>query len=161
MGFIIGCGALTLMTGCAETVHPVPTDVDASGMPNAELALQRSMDRVDAAMRALGGMNVATQPGEPSPVAIPAELQRPVSFAWSGPIDAAAKALADRIGYRLVVTSDGSPGKPASLLPVVVSVNKTNVRIVEVFQALGDSAGPKATVIVDPDHRQVDVQHHV
>lgn len=151
------CGAVALLAGCADRVNAISPDVDATGMPNAELALQRSMDRADTAMRDLGSRGVAVRAVAPSPAPsiIPAELQRPETFAWSGPIDVGAKALADRIGYRLVVTA---PEKP---VPVVVSVNLRNVRILDLFEALGTSAGTQATVIVDPDRRQVQVQHHV
>ena len=149
------CGALALLAGCAERVNAIAPDVDATGMPNAELALQRSMDRADAAMRDLGSRGLAVRAVASSPSIIPAELQRPETFAWSGPIDAGAKALADRIGYRLIVTA---PAKPA---PVLVSVNMRNVRILDLFEALGTSAGAQATVIVDPDHRLIQVQHHV
>ena len=150
------CGAIALLGGCAETVDKVAPDVDAYGMPNAELALQRSMDRADAAMRDLGGMTAASRPYAPSAGAIiPAELQRPETFEWSGPIDVGAKTLADRIGYQLVVS------KPNPSVPVVVSVNMTNVRILDLFEAIGTSAGTQATVIVDPDHRQIQVQYHV
>ena len=53
-------GLLTLLSACAGTPKIEP-DVDAYGMPNAELALQRSIGRVDAAMLDLGGMNVASR----------------------------------------------------------------------------------------------------
>jgi len=78
-----------------------------------------------------------------------------VTFAWSGPIDAGAKALADRIGYRLVIT------RPSNAPPVDVAINMTDVPIVRLFEALGEAAGSRATVIVTPNLRQVDVQHHV
>lgn len=156
-GVAIGLsGALALLAGCAG-VNTVAPNVDVMGMPNAELALQRSMERADAAMRDLGGRGVAMRVAAlaPAPAVIPAELRRPESFVWSGPIDAGAKALADRIGYRLVVFA------PAQPIPVLVSVNMRDVPIIELFEALGTSAGRQATVIVDPDHRQVQVQHHV
>ena len=157
-GAIFGlCGAMALLSGCAGTLNPVASDVDATGMPNAELALQRSMDRADTAMRDLGSRGVAVRALPPTrPIrVIPAELQRPDSFAWSGPIDVGAKALADRIGYRLVVTA------PEKSVPVIVAVNRVNVRILDLFEALGTSAGTQATVVVDPDHHEVQVQHHV
>ena len=147
-------GLTSLLAACTGTVKIDP-DVDASGMPNAELALQRSVGQVDAAMRDLGGMNVASHSAAPASSVVPAELQRPQSFSWSGPIDAGAKALADRIGYRLVVTT------PQGALPVIVAVSLADVPALDLFKALGASAGTQATVVVDPDHHQVQVQHHV
>ena len=155
-----GVGACSLLlSGCAGQVTPIASDVDVTGMPNSELALQRSMDRADAAMRDLGGRNVAFRSFSTSPTApiVPAELQRPETFAWSGPIDIGAKALADKIGYRLVVTQTiAGPSQP-----ILVSVNTANACIVDAFEALGTAAGPKATVIVDPVRHTVEVQHHV
>ena len=147
-------GLMGLLSACAGTAKIDP-NVDAYGMPNAELALQRSIGQVDAAMLDLGGLSVVSRSPVPAPAIIPAELQRPQSFAWSGPIDVAAKVMADRIGYRLVVTA------PQNAVPVIVSVNLTDVPALDLFKALGAAAGTQATVVVDPDHHQVQVQHHV
>jgi defect-in-organelle-trafficking protein DotD len=150
----IAIGLMTLLSACAGTPKIDP-DVDAYGMPNTELALQRSIGRVDAAMLDLGGMSVASRISAPAGTVVAAELQRPLTFAWAGPIDTGVKALADRIGYRLVVTA------PDNAVPVIVSVNMTDVSALDLFKAIGNSAGTQATVIVDPDHHQVQVQHHV
>lgn len=139
---------LGLLAGCATP--QIPPDVDTSGMPNTEIALQRSLDRTDAAMGKLGQFH----PGaSPRPV-MAAELERPVSLAWSGPIDQGVKALADRIGYRFYSTGPHA-------VPIAVAVNMTDVPILDLFKAMGDAAGTSATVVVDPDHHQVEVQHHV
>lgn len=150
----IAIGLMTLLSACAGTLKIDP-DVDAYGMPNAELALQRSIGRVDSAMLDLGGMSVASRMAAPAGPVVAAELQRPLTFAWAGPIDTGVKALADRIGYRLVVTA------PENAVPVIVSVNMTDASALDLFKAIGNSAGTQATVIVDPDHYQVQVQHHV
>lgn len=147
-------GLMGLLSACATTPRIEP-DVDAYGMPNAELALQRSVDRVDTAMRDLGGMGFGGSSLTPAASLVPAELQRSQSFAWSGPIDVGAKALADRIGYHLLVTA------PQNAAPIVVAVNLTDVTALDLFKALGAAAGTQATVVVDPDHHQVQVQHHV
>ena len=145
-------GLSSLLSACAGNPKIDP-DVDAYGMPSAELALQRSIGQVDSAILSLGGLRVAAR--SPAPPVMPAELLRPQSFAWSGPIDVGAKALADRIGYRLVVTA------PDAAAPITVAVNLADVPVIELFKALGAAAGTQATVIVDPDHHQVQVRHHV
>ncbi|MGI4794337.1 MAG: DotD/TraH family lipoprotein, partial [Janthinobacterium lividum] len=68
------------------------------------------------------------------PVTAP-ELQRPVSLAWSGPIDQGVKALADRIGYQVAITA------PANPAPIQVAVNMTDVPILDLFEAMGTAAG--------------------
>lgn len=150
---LAGCGALALLSACAGTGKVAP-DVDATGMPSAEVALQRSVERVDAAMRDLGGRGVAGRPTPAAPAVIPAELRRPVTWSWSGPLDAGAKVLADRIGYHLVVTAASGAAS------VEVAVAMQDARILDLFEALGTAAGVRATVIVDPDHHQVEVRHN-
>ena len=44
---------------------------------------------------------------------------------------------------------------------MIVSVNMTDASALDLFQAIGNAAGSQATVVVDPDHHQVQVQHHV
>jgi len=85
----------------------------------------------------------------------PTELQRLVSLTWNGPLDQGVKTLADRIGYRFVVTA------PSAATPIQVAVNMTDVPVIDVLQALGAAAGTGATVVVDPDRHLVEVQHHV
>ncbi len=142
--------AAVLLAACANPPHVDP-NVDTSGMPNTEVALQRSLDRVDRTMGQLGQFG----PGTTLRPVTAAELERPVSLAWSGPIDQGVKALADRIGYQIAITA---PPNPA---PIQVAVNMTDVPILDLFEAMGTAAGTSATVVVDPDHHRVEVQHHV
>ena len=143
-------GLAALLAGCVSTPQVDP-NVDMSGMPNTELALQRSLDRVDRTMGQLGRFG----PGTTLRPLTAAELERPVSLAWSGPIDQGVKALADRIGYQVAVSA------PANPRPIQVAVNMTDVPILDLFEAMGTAAGTNATVVVDPDHHRVEVQHHV
>jgi defect in organelle trafficking protein DotD len=145
-------GLMALLAGCGG-VTPVPPDVATTGMPNTELALQTSMADVHAAMGELDGMLV---PGPaPEPAVVPGELDRPVSFAWSGLLDQGVRVLADRVGYRMTVTA------PKDSKPLMVSVNLSNVTTIDAFRALGNAAGSSATVVVDPNHHLVEVEHHV
>jgi hypothetical protein len=146
--FFVTAGAMLALAGCA-TITGQPS-VDTPGMSNPEAALQRSMARVDSAMTALGGMRVASHAGGG---VVPSELQKPVSLTWSGPLDEAAKALAEQVGYRFVTT-----GPVAA--PIPVSINAQNQPIVELFRALGAQAGSRATVAVDAQSHTVEVRHN-
>ena len=145
--------ALGLLAGCASTV--VPTDVSMTGMPNAELALRRTLDQVNGDMTQIGGMLPASyaEATAAAPV-LPGELQKPVQFVWTGPLDAGVRKLATSIGYAVVVSA------PDNAQPISVAVN-VDGQVIGAFRALGDQAGTIATVQVDPQHRQVQVIHHV
>jgi defect in organelle trafficking protein DotD len=146
-----GCFALTLLAGCAA-IH-VPTTVETPGMPNPERALQQSIGRVDSEMAELGQMNpMASQALAP---VVPAELQRVVSFSYSGPIDRAITKLAAAVGYTAYVTA------PVNAQPLDVGVDISNITYYDLFRTIGDEAGTHATVVVDPLHHQVQVIHHV
>ena len=146
----------TLLAGCAAPLHPVPTTVASAGMPNPEIALQKSMSNVDAEMAELGQMDpnmVAAAPA-PAPAVLPDPLQKTVSFTWNGPLDQAVSKLALSVGYTFYVTA------PPNSQPIDVSISVSSETAYQVLQALGNQAGTKATVAVDPLHHQVQVIHH-
>lgn len=143
-----------VLAGCAAPVQPVPTTVAVPGMPNPELALQQSMNDVNAEMSELGQLTPAPTTPASAPV-LPAPLQRIVSFSYSGPLDKAVAQLSQSVGYTFYVTA------PPNAQPVNVAITISSVSAYQVFQALGQEAGTKATVEVDPLHHQVEVIHHV
>jgi defect in organelle trafficking protein DotD len=143
-----------LLAGCAAPVHPVPTTVVTPGMPNPKKALLESMRHVSAEMAELGQLMptpVTTSAGE----VIPEDLQRIVSFSWNGPLDQAVARVAQSIGYTFYTTA------PPGTKPVNVVIELNSVSAYQVLQALGEEAGARATVEVDPLHHQVQVIHHV
>jgi defect-in-organelle-trafficking protein DotD len=153
--------AATILVGCAS-VTPVPTTVVTAGMPNPEEALRQSMQHVDAEMAELGTMR--TEPvrtdtftgASPSAApTMPEDLQRVVSFTWSGSLDEGVAKLAQSIGYTFFTTA------PPNTPPLDVAVQVASAPAFEVFKALGDQAGARATVEVDPLHHQIQVIHHV
>jgi defect-in-organelle-trafficking protein DotD len=141
--------AATVLAGCANLV-PVPTTVVAAGMPNPEEALQQSMRHVDAEMAELGTFRA---PPRAAPV-VPEDLRRVVSLAWSGSLDKGVASLAQAIGYTFYTTA--APDTP----PLDVAVRIEAAPAFEVFRALGDQAGARATVEVDPLRHLVQVIHH-
>ena len=145
--------AALLLGGCAASVYPVPTTVVTPGMPNPEVALQQSMQHVDAEMAELGQYEPARVVSA-APV-VPEDLQRIVSFQWSGPLDQGVAKLAQSVGYTFYTTA------PPNAQPLVVSVEVAGVPAYQVFQTLGEEAGTRATVEVDPLHHQIQVIHHV
>ena len=142
---------LSLLSACATP--NVPTNVETTGMPSAELALQRAIARVSTDMTRIGEAYPATYAAALNAGSVvPAELQKPVEFV--GPLDAGVQKLADSIGYTVTIL------KPHNARPLAVAVNVSG-RVLGAFEALGNQAGTAATVAVDPLHHQVQVTHHV
>ena len=141
-----------LIAGCTEFPN-VGTDVATTGMPNTEIALRDSMRLVDAEMGKLGGLAPAPAPSAAAGPVVPGELQKVVTFTWAGSLEDGVRQLADNVGYAVV------PAPPGQA-PAAVSVTTGPVPVIQAFQALGDAAGARATVRVDPARRQVEVLYH-
>lgn len=147
--------AATLLAGCADTI-PVPTTVITGGMPNPEAALQQSMHHVDAEMAELGAMRPASvETAATTGPVVPEDLQRVVSFTWTGSLDKGVAKFAQSIGYTFYTTAS------RNAQPIDVAVRVQSAPALQVFKTLGDEAGNRATVEVDPLHHQVQVIHHV
>lgn len=137
---LIGC---VLVAGCA-TKREAPQDVNAAGHANPEIALQRELRRVAATTADLYAVRVGERP------VVPDELQRPLTWRFSGPVDVAALGLAQHFGFEFVAPDPG-PALPA------VRVNAQATPAIDIFKQIGDAAGDRAQVIVDPVRRQVQV----
>ena len=110
------CAALfgvVLLAGCA-TVHPVPTTVVTPGMPNPEEALRQSIQHVDAEMAELGQLSPSV--ARPDTPVMPEDLQRIVTFQWSGPLDQGVAKLAQSVGYTFYTTA------PPNAQPIKVTI---------------------------------------
>ncbi len=147
---VIAC-LLTALSVAACSTPNVGTDVAVTGMPNAEVALRDSMHVVDAEMGKLGVLAPITRSSGP---VVPGELLKTVAFNFSGSLEDGVRQLARSVGYGVAV----SP-LPTGQVPVQVAVSTGSVELIQAFQALGDAAGSRAMVTVDPVHRQVDVAY--
>ena len=143
-----------LIAGCTEFPN-VGTDVATTGMPNTEIALRDSMRLVDAEMGKLGGLAPAPAPSAAASPVLPGELQKVVTFTWAGSLEDGVRQLAGNVGYAVALV----PAPPGQA-PAAVSVATGPVPVIQAFQALGDAAGARATVRVDPARRQVEVLYH-
>jgi defect-in-organelle-trafficking protein DotD len=122
-------------------------------MPNPEAALRDSIHLVDAEMTRLGSMSPQQQRFD-EPV-VPDELNKTVTFAFSGPLDEGVRKLADTVGYKVEITPALAP-----VSPLIVNVTTGFVTVLKAFAAIGDAAGTRALVRVDPLRHLVEVIHH-
>ena len=151
-------GALLLALAACATPN-VGTDVLTTGMPNPEVALRDSMRLVDGEMTSLGTLGArAALPVRISEPIVPGELQKTVTFAYSGSLDDGARRLANEVGYRLAITP-APPTAPGQVAPGPVTVNVSTgfVTAYAALKALGDAAGSRAIVRVDPQRHLVEV----
>ena len=148
------CLAATLvacaLSGCGVT--PVAPNVDTPGMPNAEVALQRSMDETARELARIGAVQPQAAVAA-KPTVVPGELDRVVAMSWNGGLDGAVRKLAETIGYRAVVTGSASRA-------VNVVIEPAPQRVYDILQGLGDQAGDAAIVRVDPQHQRLEVIYH-
>ena len=142
------------LTGCATgQVHSNPAVVTA-GMPNIQIALDRAITRTDAAVQQLNSEPVATLAEAPLPQVLPAELQKPIRWSYSGPLDPAVQALAKSVGYQITISG------PTDSPPIMVSVSMNRLPIIDAFRTIGIQAGARASVIIRPAHHLIEVIHY-
>ena len=97
----------------------------------------------------------AFPPPTRSGAVVPEELQRPIGFAWNGPLDDGVRKVAAEVGYRVEVSGPPQP------LPLAVAVPTVATTLIGALTTLGNQAGSAATVRVDPINRRIEVIHHV
>jgi len=155
---------LALTTGCSQTTTGSSSKFSKfSGdspqivaSPDAVSAmLAESADRASMALETLASVEAARTPAAAmSPVAdVPVELRRAITVNWVGPIGPIAKTLADRAGYGFLILGS----EPA--VPVVVSVDAENTRVVDVLRDIGLQLGMRGDVKVDARAKMVEIYY--
>ncbi len=141
-----------MLSGCT-TVVPISADVDIPGMPNPEVALQKSLDETSHELTRIGAIEPSRAVAAKPPI-VAGELDRVVSLQWNGPLDGAVKRLAETIRYRTAISGNAPKGD------VNVTVDPAPRRVYDILQALGDEVGAVATVRVDQQHQLIEVIYH-
>jgi defect-in-organelle-trafficking protein DotD len=143
---------LGAVTGCTQ--YKVDQQLVAEPDPVA-LRLSSAVDKATAALQTLASVEQARNPGVSlqMPPTAPVELRRIVSVDWTGPIEPIAKSMADRAGYQMHVNGQRPP------TPIIISLVAREKSVVEVLRDIGLQAGQHADVVVDPEHRLVEVNY--
>jgi defect-in-organelle-trafficking protein DotD len=149
----LACAGLVALSLAGCGVTPVAPNVDTPGMPNAEVALQKSLDDTAREMARIGAIESSAAVAS-KPTVVAGELDRVVSMQWNGPLDGAVRRLGETIGYRTAIT-----GK-APQAGVNVAVDPAPMRVYDILHGLGDQAGDAATVRVDEQHQLLEVIYH-
>lgn len=153
LAFTSGCSSSSSSSTSSRFSGGSPQIVASPDTVSAMLA--ESADRASSALEALASVEKARTPAVAmSPIGdVPAELRRTISVNWVGPIEPMAKTLADRAGYGFLVL-----GKAPSI-PVVVSVDAENTRVVDVLRDVGLQLGMRGDVKVDAQSRMVEIYY--
>lgn len=150
IGFVIGMLGLAGLTGCAAAPLGTPK-VATPGMPNIQAALNRAIERTDAAVAQLNGVPVTELAAAHLPAVIPAELQQPIRWHYRGHLVHAVRTLAKIVGYQAIVER----AHPHHPIPVTIAASHEPV--MTVIRELGIQAGARADVVVDPRTHTISV----
>ncbi len=149
---------LSLATGCssnAQKSFSVGSPQIVASPDSVSMMLAESADRASAALQTLAAVEQARTPAtQMSPISdVPQELRRTITVNWVGPIEPIVKTLADRAGYGFLVLGS----EPS--IPVVVSIDAENSRVVDLLRDAGLQLGKRGDVKVDAKSRMVEIYY--
>ena len=133
-----------MLAGCITTAAPPSNEPTL-----VETRLMDSGQRIAAALEQIARTQSASAPRAPAPIdlsQVPEDLRRPITWPnWQGPIDAATRGVASRIGYKVLVH-----GVPPAVMPIV-SIDANATPAVHVLESIGLQIGEHGTVRPDPN----------
>lgn len=83
---------------------------------------------------------------------LPAEMEKPVSWHWTGTLRDGLSMVAGQTGYHLIMDDTG-PGP-------VVAIHETNATQASLIDELNLAAGPRYSVYIDVPTREIRVSYH-
>ena len=115
--------------------------------PPPQIPFGQQMAILDAQANALAATRYPVRrPGS----VLPAELERPVTWHWSGTLRDGLGQIASQIGYRLIM-DDAGP---------VVAIHETSATEASLIDELSLAAGPRYSVDIDVPTHEIRVSHH-
>lgn len=144
---------IVLVTGCAQ-LAPKDRQLVAEPDPIA-LRLAAAVDKASTALDTLASVEQARNPAATIDMApsAPQELRRSMSVEWVGPIETITQRVAERAGYKFLVSGDKPPA------PVVVNITATEKTVVDILRDIGLQAGARADIIVNAEQKIVEVSY--
>jgi defect-in-organelle-trafficking protein DotD len=134
---------------CASQPPPVnPTNTDVA-LAEASYSVSKSIVHLSEVAQAAHPMPVL--PPDPNPASY--GMGQLVSIDWSGPVESLLKQLAMASNYRLRVLG-ARPG-----IPVLVTIYDKNTILADVVRDVGYQCGRRATVVVYPDTRVLELRY--
>ena len=150
--FAISLLSLTLMS-CAYSPYAQPQMV--AEPDTVDLMLADAADRATRALETLSAMEQTQIPTQTTAIVpnAPQELQRAVTFSWTGPVEPLIEELSRKAGYRYGIIGS----KPVT--PIIITMAATNKPLINVFRDVGIQMGARADLKVDASSRMIEIQY--
>jgi len=145
--------SLLVLSSCAYSPIAQPQMV---AEPDAvDLMLADAADRATRALETLSAMEQTKMPLKSVAIVpdAPQELQRAVTFDWTGPVEPLVEELARKAGYQYGVIGSQPP------LPITITLRATNKPLINVFRDIGVQMGARADLKVDAQSRLIELQY--
>ena len=134
------------LAGCLSRAEP---EEAMPALDAAEAMLMQAALSAETALTRLSKLEGNPAGGGEIPRIVPEGLLKRVDFQWVGPVDEAARRLAEEAGYRFE-TAGAAP-----LKPVMVEVRSEGRPLIMLFRDLGVQAGNAAALMVDAERTLV------
>ena len=120
-----------------------------------DLMLADAADRATKALESLAQIEKSKNPGKGdlSIPDAPTELRRSITLAWNGPLEPAAKLLADRASYAFQTIGEAPP------TGITVNIDVRATPVITALRSIGAQMGNRATLKVDPNARVIEIQY--
>ena len=152
--FLIFSFCTFLLSACAYT--PRKQQVQLVAEPNSvDLMLADAADRATLALETLAAMEQTQMPIKPiaSVPQAPQELQRAVTFDWTGPVEPLVQELARKAGYNYGVIGAKPP------LPITINLRATNKPLINVLRDIGMQMGARGDLNINAQSRMFEIQY--
>lgn len=144
---------LVFLAGCSQSPKTNPQLVAAPD--KASMMLADAADRASQALETLAAVEQSRSPEVAvAPITdAPPELRRALTLSWVGPVEPAVRMMADRAGYNFQTIGHPPP------VPLVVSVDVTNMPVIDVLRSVGLQLGMRADIKVDAGRKMIEVHY--
>ena len=152
---LAGCGTFDSMGGPFNNSAKDSKPQLVAEPDKTSLMIADSADRATRALESLAAVEQVRTPSAAAAAAMipnaPTELQRAVTFSWSGPVEPVAQDIASWAGYTFHTVGDQPPS------PILVTIDAYNEPMIEVLRDLGLQMGTRADLKLDANRHTVEI----
>ena len=152
-----------LLAGCSTEKHLTYSYITTDSAPtpsvdtNAQAQLADAANSVGGSLQQMSAIDKATHPRARMPAPANPEaigMAQQTSLDWNGPIQPLLEKIASASNYRLSVLGNAPP------IPIIVSINETNVPLAEILRNATYQVEKQANVVVYPQTRTIELRYY-